>query len=124
MRIVDREAFLQLPAGTLFAKYEPISFGPLLIKGDTSSADFWVQDLLPWPEGVDDSLQYFDAMEKVAAGGASGPLDFNCEARDGLFDHDQLFAVLDRSDVEALIERLGQALYDGYRDPAEAEPIN
>ena len=51
MRIVDRETFLALPAGTVFCKFEPDIFGNLEIKGDSTTnaqgalADFWAQDL-------------------------------------------------------------------------------
>ncbi|MNP46332.1 hypothetical protein D3C76_1403220 [compost metagenome] len=50
MKIVNRQDFLSMPAGTLFAKYShsPIGFGEIQIKGESSlvSGDFLKQSLL------------------------------------------------------------------------------
>lgn len=117
MRIVDRATFLAMPAGTVYAKYEPYLFDHLAIKGDT------------WPHGNDpirsdflyqsvthsfdraDSTDFGDVLDRATAGGTV-PMDFDTTARDGLFDEEQLFAVWDRHDVEALITRLRKALTD------------
>jgi hypothetical protein len=113
MRIVDRKTFLALPCGTLFAKYEPCVFGELAIKEETSAEiDFYVQDIIPWFEGAHDDGQYFNMLDRMAAGEQPPPLDYNIVCRDGYFDEDQLFAVFDRSDTEALIARLQRALAD------------
>lgn len=114
MRIVDRATFLSLPAGTVFAKFEPHVFGEVTIKEQTVGNDFVEQGLLPWFEGVDDSGAYFDTLETMVAGAPSPPLDYDCAGRDGLFDLDQLFAVFEERDVEALVARLQQALSAGY----------
>lgn len=64
MRIVDRETFLGMPSGTLYAKYEPCVFGPLEIKCDTCGNDFVSQQIVDaetgkevtedwWPEITD-----------------------------------------------------------------------
>lgn len=124
MRIVDRTAFLALPAGTIFMKFpaqpEDGSFldlsptGEVAIKGETCGNDFVVQTLFPNFEG-DDSWETNTAnMEKMLAGEDSPPLDYDYAGRDGLFDPKQLFAVWNRDDAERLIGRLQQALADGY----------
>jgi hypothetical protein len=46
--------------------------------------------------------------------GASFPVDMQQGCRDGCFDADQLFAVWERADAEALLKRLHLALADGY----------
>lgn len=112
MKIVDRATFLEMAAGTLFAKYQPCCFDTLAIKEETSFSDFWVQDLVPWFEGVDDSGGYFDTLARMAKGVSSPPLDYDCTSRDGLFDAGQLFAVFERDDVVALIARLTRAISD------------
>ena len=109
MRIVDRTTFLALPAGTVFAKYAPQYFDELAIKGETSGPDFYVQQLVPWFEGAEDDASYSEAINAIMNGQPSPPLDYHCEARDGLFDDDQLFAVFDELDLSALIARLQEA---------------
>lgn len=108
MRIVNRETFLAMPAGTIFAKYTPHIFGELGIKEETIGQDFVVQDLSPW--FGDSSEAHWDTLERVAKGEESPPLEFDFAGRDGLFDQEQLFAVLGREDVKALIARLQLAL--------------
>jgi len=120
MRIVDRATFLALPAGTLFAKYETCMFGPLAIKGESlspcgSPVDFDYAT-------IGDAIEYADICEYTALldtlqasnGATSVPMDFETEVRDGLFTVDQLFAVWDRDDVDALIDRLFSALGSAY----------
>lgn len=121
MKIVNRETFLALPAGTLYATYQPCIFDELMIKGDTSYSptingpiDFWKQELIPWFETSRDSGMYIDTLASIEAGGQSPAFDFDYPSRGGLFEEDQLFAVFEKRDVEALIARLNQALVDGY----------
>jgi hypothetical protein len=37
MKLYNRQEFLALPAGVVFAKYEPCCFGAFQIKGDSTS---------------------------------------------------------------------------------------
>lgn len=109
MRIVDRKTFLAMPAGTVFAKYEPCVFGEMLIKGESLPDDFCYQSIVDAIECTSDR----DAMEALFQAehtGMSIPMDFDCQGRDGCFDQDQLFAVFESADVVKLIERLRQAL--------------
>jgi len=111
MRVVNRSVFLSLPAGTIFCKFEPLIFGDLLIKGETSSNDFMYQSIA---DAVDyeNTDHFVDLMDKAAKDGASVAMDFDCQSRDGLFDDNQLFAIWERQDVEGLIARLQKALSD------------
>lgn len=109
MRIVDRKTFLALPAGTVFAKYEPFYFEELTIKGDTWKDDFQVQaiaDAVDCAGSSDFSIQ-LDMAERT---GQSIPMDFYCMGRDGCFNEDQLFAVFEPADLAGLITRLQEAL--------------
>lgn len=114
MRIVDRAAFLALPAGTVFSKYSPCIFGELLIKGDSlpflygsGPGDFTYTSIA---DAVDFS-DTFDFLEttQAAEAGKEVAMDFYCYSRDGLYD-DEHFAVWSREDVKGLIGRLQQAL--------------
>lgn len=124
MRIVDRKTFLELPEGTIYAKYEPCVFGDVQIKGETMrgltgdmrgvAIDWYAQDLIPWFQGCQDSKDYFDCLQTIENGVPSPPLDYDIQSRDGLFDSHQKFAVFEDADVKALIERLWKAYYTGY----------
>jgi len=113
MKIVNREQFLSLPTGTLFSKYSPCVFEDLRIKGDTCGNDFVVQQI---SDAVDasSSAEFVDLLSFAVEEGRSVNLNFDYAGRDGLFDKDQLFAVWERKDVEQLIDRLQQALREGY----------
>jgi hypothetical protein len=105
MKIVNREQFLQMPPNTVFSKYKPCILSDLRIKGESWGNDFLCQDIENAVEC--DNLNDFEVKLIVAEeSGASVSFDFNCESRDGMFDDDQLFAVWESADVQALIERL------------------
>ncbi len=117
MRIIDRSAFLALPAGTVFAKYEPHFFAPLTIKQANEGGDFYVQDLIPEFVGNESEDDWTATLDAVEQGERSPPLDYELIGLDGLLDRDQLFAVFEPHDVEALIARLQQALLDSTAGP-------
>jgi hypothetical protein len=104
MKIVDRKTFLAMPAGTVYSKYKPSVFDAIEIKGESYPDDFWSTQISDSVKARDTG-EMFAQLEKAEAG-ESVELDFNTCYRDGLFDANQLFAVWDRADVEALIERL------------------
>jgi len=115
MRIVDRETFLQMPTGTVYAKYEPCCFEEVSIKGETcygfkgEAIDWFCQSLnSPNFEGVNDSGAWMHHLDAIQAGEPSGKLE-EVESRDGLFDSDQLFAVWELADVRFLITLLANA---------------
>ena len=106
MKIVDRVTFLKMPTNTLFSKYNPCYFEPLCIKMDSiGEIDFFYQEL-------HDSLltnDFIIACHSMEAG-QSIQVDMNVESRDGLFDKDQLFAVWEPQDIDALVKRLKECL--------------
>ena len=106
MKIIDRAAFLALPAGILYSKYEPCIFGPLEIKGETlpSGHDFGCQQIADAIDctGSGNFIEKCELMEE----GISASVDLDCQGRDGCFDAHQLFAVWEPADLAALIERL------------------
>lgn len=119
MRIVDRETFLTLPAGTVFAKFgnaagdpDHLYFDDVCIKEDTCGADFVVQDLTAQFEGWTGSDSHFEELQRMSADTAheSPPLDYDSASRDGLFDKGQRFAVWSVEDTRRLIARLQDAL--------------
>jgi hypothetical protein len=111
MKIVNRIAFFTYPSGTLFCKYEPSGdFGQLEIK--LCSADKWANDFVSteihgWIKGCSNSDEYFDKTNRAEAGEAF-MFDLESSSRDGLYDENQLFAVYDSNDLQALIDKLKQ----------------
>lgn len=114
MKIVDRKTFLAMPSDTVYAKYQPCVFEELSIKSDTiydgeRAIDWFYQPIV---DAVDafDSREWYAFLELSRETGASISMNFEIEDRDGEFDQDQLFAVLEKQDVKALIDRLQRAL--------------
>lgn len=105
MKIVSRKDFLAMPEETLYAKYQPCYFEALEIKGETLSNDFLTQQIVD-AIACKDSGEFSDLLHESETTGKSVKFDFDCQGRDGCFDDDQLFAVWERDDVLALIERL------------------
>ena len=108
MKIINREQFLKLPNGVLYAKFEPCVFGDIAIKGESTSNDWYFQDLLELD--VNDSGEFADALFKSMEEGTSIAMDFNCEGRDGLYAEKQFFAVFEKEDVLSLVERLNKTV--------------
>ena len=111
MRIVDRKTFLMLPAGIVYSKYKPCVFGSLEIKGDSIRNDFFSQQIANAVD-CDNSEEFSEILFKAEETGENFKMDFNCEGRDGLYDDDQLFAIWNADDVEALIDRLKETIED------------
>ena len=113
MIIVDRDTFLAMPSGTVYAKVtSPPSpdFEPMEIKGDTSAiGDFHSRALIGYFEYDDENDERIDPVDALLAGQSRRPA-FDCDELDGLFDDDQLFAIFEREDVERLIDQLQQTL--------------
>ena len=112
MKLYTREEFLRLPAGVVFAKYEPHSFGEWQIKGDTLTYnDFNYQDFVNI--NTDFYGEHYEACldfeEKKTAN-----VDFYDWRRDGCYEADMLFAVLESHEVYSLIARLCETLEEGY----------
>jgi hypothetical protein len=106
MKILTRQQFLKTPVGTVFHYYKPCVFDGLYIKtsGSDDTTDFCMQELIGALMS-ESSEQFNDACDRMEIG-ESAPCCFDFSGREGLFDDEQLFAVLEDSDVEALIQRL------------------
>jgi hypothetical protein len=115
MIILSRVDFLKQPKGVLFAKYSKTGiFDGLCVKHDTmfgfdgTATDFGYQDCMEVL--ADGSEEWLNVIENAENKGASFSLDLNCGSRDGLFDKDQLFAVFEQSDLEALRGLIGSCV--------------
>lgn len=111
MRLVKRQEFLAMPAGTFYAEageYGMSSDG-LEIKGDTTSyGDFWSHDFTGIAAHSSD--EHFDrGIEMEADSKVSYPIA-DAEYRDGMLDHDQRFLVFEKSDLIQLREYIDQAI--------------
>lgn len=119
MKIVDRATFLAMPEGTVFMKFAPCIFGALEIKTrsyqiEPSSSPHFVGDYrstdLSHPCFTDGgSDEEWEATDRLEAG-EEMPVAEWLNTRDGLYDADQLFAVLDEADVKTVIQELTDAL--------------
>ena len=116
MKLYNRQEFLALPAGVVFAKYEPCYFDQWQIKGDTwLPNDYLDQELVTINTDLYNGEHYEACLnfeEKKTAN-----VDFHNWCRDGLFEDKQLFAVLESHEVYALIARLQETLEEGYATP-------
>ncbi len=113
MKLYTREEFLRLPAGVVFAEYESCSFGAFQIKGDTLTYnDYREQNLVEINDDLYD--EYFEACldfeEKKTAN-----VDFYDWRRNGLYESNQLYAVLEAHEVRGLVNRLQETLQEGYK---------
>ena len=116
MKIINRQQFLEITVGTVYAKYEPCIFGDLLIKCKSEGMENdWFYTEIADAIYCNDSIEMFEKLESSRIKGVSLPMDFDIMTRDGCFDKDQLFAVFEVADVVALIYRLGKALEGGGR---------
>jgi len=106
MRIYKRADFLKLPPGTAYCKGEKWAFAGLVFKGESLGND-WYETNPAWVDG-EDSWECFDRLEKMLNSGASYPMQ-NSECRDGLFESDALFLVLERDDLLQLHEWINTA---------------
>ena len=99
MRIYRLKEFLNLPAGTIYAKGQPWVFHGFSVKADTLGTD-WTMLSPMWIEAESDT----DQDTKLAAmleSGASIPM-IESYGRDGFFEDDALFLVPERADLEKL----------------------
>ena len=111
MKIVNREEFMQLPAGTVFCKYRPCVFDELLIKREScKSADDFYYTAITSAIDCESSDEFAEKLDESQFKGSELKMDFYCEARDACFDEDQLFAVWSRDDVSELIKRLSECV--------------
>ncbi len=101
MRIYNRKDFLKLPDGTLFCQGRKWCFDNLSIKGHSWDDDFLYVDLCIID--CNDSGQLIDRLEDSLENGTSYPIN-NMTARDGLFEEESVFLVLEKEDLEFMID--------------------
>jgi hypothetical protein len=89
MRILERDEFLKLPAGTVYYKTFEGNFWDMAIKKETDGIDDWKLVMLAHP--------YMTGFKA----------DFQEIEPDSEFEHRQQFAVLDDEERCALISALG-----------------
>lgn len=110
MKIVNLKAFLAMPVGTVFCKYEPCFMEAMKIKGENcGERDFFYQDISLSIE-CRDSGEFTELLDKSEDTGCEIKFDFDCQSRDGCFEDRQLFAVWSADDVRLLIARLHRAI--------------
>lgn len=97
MRVVDRDTFLTLPAGTIYCKGTRWIFGGLNMKHENCGKNDWYAADPAWVDGADSS-ECLDRLEEMLAKGASYPMqDSIC--RDGLFNDEAVFLIYERADL-------------------------
>ena len=103
MKIINRKAFFEMPAGTIYAQGEPWCFGELCVKGETlDSGDDWLYRQLVQID-ADNSDKLIDRLDDMLDNGASYPLN-TYEMRDGCFDDGMIFMVYEASDLKQMID--------------------
>lgn len=104
MKLLNRQEFLKLPSGTLYAKYGDGFFGKIQVKFDTTSSDFYAMPLIQI--NTDDHIDACQSFENTK----QCRLDFENIMRDGYFEEHQLFAVFEAIEITSLIEIMQTAL--------------
>jgi hypothetical protein len=114
MKVYKRYEFLNLPAGTIFAKGKEWYFDQLQVKGDTLPADedgymgdFYSMEFawVECRESMEGINRLYDMLEK----GSSYPMN-DSESRDGMFDPDDLFLVFEKDDLLILKTYIEEAI--------------
>ena len=105
MKIINREKFLKMPYGTVYAKYKPFVFEELCIKEESLEDDWFYSDIV---DAIDlyQEEGFEEILLRAEKTGNTIHMDFHTLCRDGCFDPDQLFAVFEIQDVKALIYKL------------------
>lgn len=119
MKILRREAFLELPSGVLFAKGKPWYFETPHVKGDTiyhngKAIDFIHRDLVSISSH--DSGEWSDRLDEMVEKGVSYPINEDY-GRDGCFDNDDLFLVYEDVDLVELRSAIDAALSHNHPAP-------
>jgi len=111
VKIYNRKDFLALPVGTVFFDYTPHVGEGLSVKTSGPSAwlftpDFCRQDIDALGIESHDSNELMDKMTDMFENGTERPMVWDSSGRDGMFDEDAHFAVLDDADIKRLVEVL------------------
>lgn len=111
MKIVTRAQLMALPSMTVFTLYSPVIVDGLFVKTSEpdSGVDFVEVDLqcgVALRNGREYDTPHYDMVNGVSI--PYEPLETTC--RNGLFDHDQLYKIFEKSDVETLIALLTECV--------------
>lgn len=107
MRIIDRKAFLALPAGTIYCKGVRWAFDGLCVKGDSLAND-WIY-LDPAGPSAQDSGEAVDLLETSLATGSSFAGE-DAMGRDGCFSEDAVFLIFEADDLLTLKSHIEAAI--------------
>lgn len=111
MRLLNAEAFIKEPGGTVYSLYYPsvTTFQGLSIKGETTHTTRFRQQPLLNTIDVDTDAEATAALERAMKGGSYG-VAFDMEAEESIDPAAQYYyAVFDPEDVDKLVARLQQA---------------
>ena len=125
MKIVDRATFMQLPPGTIYAKWgdaertcknsEAHFYGEVSVKGGNCGVDFVDEPLFASPEDTYDDATLHDAWSAALNGKETAPMrigDDGC--RDGMFEEKQLFAVYSAVEARRLRDLIDWCIENAY----------
>lgn len=122
MKIVDRIAFMKLPAGTMYHEYQPVIFGELMVKGSTQwptqphlAGDYTELSLTyantdAEPNNTDVNMFVIDRERD----GRSFAFDYEGWGGNGSYDREQLYCVYEREDVVNLMALMQKNLDEAY----------
>jgi hypothetical protein len=109
MKIIRRHEFLKLPRGIVFGQGKPWYFDGWSIKGESSGNDFYCTPL-DWTQFEShSSADMMDKADTLLSTSASVPMLWDADQRDGLFDDEHIYCVLEQSDIDSLIAVLQKA---------------
>lgn len=114
MRIVNRKHFLNLSAGILYRKIDSMVFEELCMKGDSSGSNDFLYQSLNHIKSTGD-VDLYAKLEDAITNDTSLELDLNYMRKDGCFNDNQLFEILEKQDVEKL-SRLFAEVAAAYPD--------
>lgn len=96
MRIVDRKAFLAMPAGTVYVQYvHQWVCDDIRVKGETWTDD-WQELILT---DIDTTAPHHEVLDIMLATGQSEALDLDAWGRDGMFEPNAVFLVYEKPDL-------------------------
>lgn len=92
VKLVTLKQLLHQPSGTIFREFEPCVFHGewMRLHGPCGDRDFYYSDIGPTTANARDSFLSFD----------------DAISRDGLFEDDRMFVVLDSDDIEVFCKQL------------------
>lgn len=126
MKLYNKKDFLKLPEGTVYFDKPEIDgqdclwVGNLHIKGESiKDFDFFHSNInSSWFKNCDDSNDQVALWNKVFSG-EDIDLDFDSYNRDGMYDDDDQYYVLNKNEVKEIIKVLTEAYNMAYKTKQE-----